>query len=79
MTLRQREEAQSLLKTPVTFHIKVLEDAGKQTAAASPLQGLILFILWQNLCGLCGTSGAQTVQLKGKMVLALSPWFRKAG
>lgn len=73
MTIKQREEAQSLLKTPITFHMKVLEDAGKQTAAASPLQGLILLILQQKLCGLCGTFGAQTVQLKGKMVLAQSP------
>lgn len=46
MTIKQREEAQSLLKTPITFHMKVLEDAGKQTAAASPLQGLIILILW---------------------------------
>lgn len=79
MTIKQREEAQSLLKTPITFHMKVLEDAGKQTAATAPLQGLILLILWQMLCGLCGTFEAQTVQLKGKMVLALSLSFRKAG
>lgn len=79
MALKHREEAQSLLKMPITFHMKVLEDAGKQTAATSPLQGVILLILWQMLCGLCGTFGAQTIQLKGKMVLALSPWFRKVG
>lgn len=79
MTIKQREEAQALLKTPITFHMKVLEDAGKQTAAASTLQGLILLILQQKLCGLCGTFGTQTTQLKGKMVLALSLWFRKAG
>lgn len=79
MTIKQREEAQSLLKTLITFHMKFLEDAGKQTAAASPLQGLVLLILWQMLCGLSGTFGPQTVQLKGKVVLALSPWFRKAG
>lgn len=77
MTLKQREEAQFLLKMPITFHINVLEDAGKQTAATSPLQGLILLILWQMLCGPYGTFGAQIVQLKGQMVLALSPWFRK--
>lgn len=76
MALKQREEVQSLLKMPITFHMKVLEDAGKQTAATSPLQGVILLILWQMLCG---TFGAQTIQLKGKMVLALSPWFRKVG
>lgn len=79
MTIKQREEAQSLLKMTLTFHMKVLEDAGKQSAAASPLQGLIILILWQRLCGLSGTYGAQTVQLKGKIVLALPSWFRKAG
>lgn len=48
MTLKQREEAQFLLKMPITFHINVLEDAGKQTAATSPLQGLILLNLVAN-------------------------------
>lgn len=66
MTIKQREEAQSLLKTPITFHMKVLEDGGKQTAAASTLQGLILLILQQKLCGLCGTFGGSDYTTEGE-------------